>query len=140
MEYVIRLTTGDEVVCNTEVLDLTSEDVIIYNPMEVISGREGTMYLRSLLMLSDETFFVIPSSKIVYTYTPSKALIAYYHQACRLFEDKVRPVVEEQIINSTNSIIDQYENNDEVDDTEVTSDAMKTFYEMIKNINKKDLN
>lgn len=136
MIYVLRLVTSDEIVCSVDTLDMTSDELVVQDPMEIISGDEGTMYLRSTLMLGDDDYLVIPTSKIVYSYAPSKALVRYYHLAVRMYDEQVRPVINEQVNKSANVIEDAYAEQDEVSDQA----AMDLLKGILKKFNKKDLN
>lgn len=136
MIYTIRLVTGDEIVCEAEGnLDFTSKEIVVQNPMEIISSDEGSMYLRSPLMLSDDDYLTIPTNKIVYTYLPSKALTRYYYWATKMYDDQVKPVVNKSVMKSADTIEQAYE----VDEEE-TNEAMKALRGLLSKYNRKDLN
>lgn len=137
MIYVLRLVTGDEVVCELEALDMSSDELVIQDPMEIVSSENGSMYLRSMLMLSNDDYLVIPTTKIVYSYTPSKSLVRYYNLSVKMYYDHVMPVVDKQIAKSAQTIEDAYK--DEIQD-DGTEQAMDLLRGLLKKYDKRDLN
>lgn len=137
MIYVLRLVTGDEIVCDVESLDMTSDEIVVQDPMEIVSSDgSGAMYLRSSLMLSDEDYLIIPTSKIVYSYPPSEPLVRYYRLASMMYQDRVVPVVNEQLNKSSEVIEDAYFPQED----EEYEDAMNLLRDLLKNCKKRDLN
>lgn len=108
MIFIIKLSTGDEVIAECEYDD---DSYFLTDPMAIVEGRTASgvdvLKLIDYIMLAEESFITIPKKFVVGYYTPTKSMQEYYLKSVVYDRQNIRPVINKMLDHALNDFNDK---------------------------------
>ena len=73
--YIVRLTTGEEIICKAEVGDTHTK---VTNPLLILPTGEGKITFATWLPYNEDDFVNILNTQIMFVITPAKQMADQY--------------------------------------------------------------
>lgn len=98
MIFIIKLSTGDEVIAECEYDD---DSYFLTDPMAIVESQTESgvdvLKLIDYIMMAEESFITIPKKFVVGCYVPVKPMQEYYLKSVVYDRKNIRPVVNKML-------------------------------------------